>query len=131
MTSDRRRSRRVRPTDDDPIEVELYLAEGAAPLEARVWDVSVHGFGLLLPRKLVDSVRKAEQLELEFTLPNERDRVGVRVGLRQVRPSGGVMHLGLEFLWEGTEQQDWVTARVAAYVAERLLAGQRDTRAAA
>ena len=83
-------------------------------------DVAIHGLGLQANAAQAQALDAELGIDAEFTLPGQLDRLGLPVLIRQQRQVGEHIHLGLEFAFEDGEQQDWASAALAAFVAERL-----------
>lgn len=120
VAPERRRSRRVVPSSDDPIRVELRCGEGSRALEVAAFDIAIHGLGLQLDPADLENLEEGRGLDVEFVLPGQLDRIGLPVEIRQCRDVEDRAHVGLEFCFEDAEQQDWATSRVAEYVAARI-----------
>ena len=110
----------MRPQASDPVRVELRCGESGEPIVMDAVDVAIHGLGLQANAAQAQALDAELGIDAEFTLPGQLDRLGLPVLIRQQRQVGEHIHLGLEFAFEDGEQQDWASAALAAFVAERL-----------
>lgn len=112
---------RVPPSSDQPIMVELRLADESAMVESWVIDLSRTGMGVLIKTADEDELAHVSELELRFSLPDDRDPV-VLVGLIRHRSlCGAAIRYGIQFDKAKSGRYEHDEQRMNRYVMRRQM----------
>jgi hypothetical protein len=111
----RRRAPRVTP--EESVEVELTHESGA--VSGSLVEVSTVGAAFEIPFSCVEAFERGAVIQCEFSLPTCARALSLAAVVRSFRLVGPVVHLGVEFDVERTEEFDDVFSELQDFIASR------------
>ncbi len=121
----RRKTYRVEPDPDVPIEVTLEQRHAGVQVHAQVKDISVGGLGVRVPADVMAALGTSDRVKVAISLPGRQDPVILIGNIRHRRVAGEEIHYGIEFDLEQSEDPKRQQNAITDYVMKRQRATLR------
>ena len=121
----RRKTYRVEPDPDVPIEVTLEHCQAGVQVQAQVKDISVGGLGVRVPADVKATLGTSDRVKVAISLPGHQDPVILIGNICHRREAGEEIHYGIEFDLEQSEDPKRQQNAITDYVMKRQRAALR------
>ena len=121
----RRKTYRVEPDPDVPIEVTLEQRHAGVQVHAQVKDISVGGLGVRVPADVLAALGTSDRVKVAISLPGRQDPVVLIGNICHRRVAGEEIHYGIEFDLEQSEDPKRQQNAITDYVMKRQRATLR------
>ena len=115
----RRKTYRVEPDPDVPIEVTLEHRQAGVQVQAQVKDISAGGVGVRVPADVKATLGTSDRVKVAISLPGRQDPVVLIGNICHRRVAGEEIHYGIEFDLEQSEDANRQHSAITDYVMKR------------